>query len=102
MTLRRVITQNMVGRQAARTSQPPAPGKDSPAEGMTDDDYTRKLDELDRLLNDWDVPMQPDRVWSLLDEVAEQSRTKLRGDGAGSSVITAPPAASGPREGAAG
>ena len=35
---------------------------------MTDDDYTRKLDELDRLINDWDVPMQPDRVWRLLDD----------------------------------
>jgi hypothetical protein len=51
---------------------------------MTDDDYTRKLDELDRLINDWDVPMQPDRVWRLLDEVSEQSPTKPRGDRADS------------------
>jgi hypothetical protein len=102
MTLRRVTTQNMAGRQPARTSQPPAPGKDSPAQGMTDDDYTRKLNEVDRLLNDWEVPMQPDRVWRLLDEVAEQSRTRLRGDAADSSVITPPPAVSGPRESAAG
>lgn len=84
MTHKRVFTQNMVGRQSARTSPTPASGKDSPAQGATDDDYTRKLDELDRLLNDCDVPMQPDRVWSLLDEVSEQSRTKLRADQAGS------------------
>ena len=38
---------------------------------MKDLDYTRKLDELDRLLNDPDVPMQPARVWSLLAEIAE-------------------------------
>ncbi len=39
---------------------------------MTDLDYDRKLDELDRLLNDPDVPMQPDLVWSLLAEIAER------------------------------
>jgi hypothetical protein len=33
-------------------------------------DYCRKLDELDRLLNDPDVPMQPDRIWSLLADVS--------------------------------
>ncbi len=37
---------------------------------MTADDYRRKLDELDRLLNDPDMPLQPDRVWSLLAEVS--------------------------------
>ncbi len=36
---------------------------------MTDTEYTRKLDELDRLLNDPDVPMEPARVWSLLAEI---------------------------------
>jgi len=42
---------------------------------MTDDaDYARKLDELDRLLNDPDVPMQPDRVWSLLAELSRRER----------------------------
>jgi hypothetical protein len=35
------------------------------------DDYARKLDELDRLLNDPDVPMQPALIWHLLDEVAK-------------------------------
>ena len=33
-------------------------------------DYRRKLDELDRLLNDPDVPMQPQRVWTLLAEIS--------------------------------
>jgi hypothetical protein len=37
---------------------------------MTDSDCcTTKLDELDRLLNDPDLPLQPDLIWSLLDEV---------------------------------
>jgi hypothetical protein len=36
---------------------------------MTCIDYVRKLDELDRLLNDPDVPIQPDLIWFLLDEV---------------------------------
>jgi hypothetical protein len=37
---------------------------------MSDEDYDRKLDELDRLLNDPDVSMQPARVWSLLAELS--------------------------------
>ena len=37
---------------------------------MSDIEYARKLDELDRLLNDPDVPMQPDRIWSLLADVS--------------------------------
>ena len=37
---------------------------------MTDSEYASLLDELDRLLNDPDVPMQPSRVWSLLAEIA--------------------------------
>ncbi len=37
---------------------------------MTDAEYGRKLDELDRLINDPEVPIQPDRVWSLLAELA--------------------------------
>lgn len=42
--------------------------------GMTDADYARKLDELDRLLNDPDVPMEPAKVWSLLAEIAQRDR----------------------------
>ena len=37
---------------------------------MTDSEYASMLDELDRLLNDPDVPMQPSRVWSLLAEIS--------------------------------
>jgi hypothetical protein len=37
---------------------------------MTDAEYARKLEELDRLLNDPDVPMQPERIWSLLADVS--------------------------------
>ena len=36
---------------------------------MTERDYARKIEELDGLLNDPEVPMQPDRVWSLLAEI---------------------------------
>ena len=39
---------------------------------MTDADYARKLDELDRLLNDPDVPMEPAKVWSLLAEISQR------------------------------
>jgi hypothetical protein len=39
---------------------------------MTETDYVRKLDELDQLLNDPDVPMEPDRVWSLLAEISQR------------------------------
>jgi hypothetical protein len=45
---------------------------------MTDTEYTCKLDELDRLLNDPDVPMEPARVWSLLAELSHP-----QGSGAG-------------------
>ena len=38
---------------------------------MTESEYARKLDELDRLLNDPDVPMEPAKVWSLLAEIAQ-------------------------------
>jgi len=41
---------------------------------MTDADYNRKLDELDRLFNDPDVPMQPDRIWFLLADVSRPAR----------------------------
>ena len=39
---------------------------------MKDEDYARKLDELDRLLNDPEVPMQPARIWSLLGEISQR------------------------------
>jgi hypothetical protein len=37
---------------------------------MSNLEYASKLDELDRLLNDPDVPMQADRIWSLLADVS--------------------------------
>ena len=42
---------------------------------MTETEYARKLDELDRLLNDPDVPMEPAKVWSLLAEIAKRDMT---------------------------
>jgi hypothetical protein len=53
---------------------------------MTDADYSRKLDELDRLLNDPDAPMQPDRIWCLL---ADVSRPALVATGKGWVTATA-------------
>jgi hypothetical protein len=38
---------------------------------MTDDDYTRTLDELDRLLHNPNVPIQPALIWRLVAEVSE-------------------------------
>jgi hypothetical protein len=49
-------------------------------QAMTDDDYARKLNEADRLLNDPDVPLLPALIWRLLAEVSEhdlQDRTVL-------------------------
>lgn len=46
---------------------------------MTDAEYSRKLDELDRLLNDPDVPMEPAKVWSLLAEIAQRDMTLSAG-----------------------
>ena len=37
---------------------------------METTEYARKLDELDHLLNDPEVPIEPDRVWSLLAELS--------------------------------
>ncbi len=42
---------------------------------MTDSEYSGKLDELERLLNDPDVPMEPDRIWSLLADVSGRDQT---------------------------
>jgi len=37
---------------------------------MADGDEAAKLEELERILNDPDVPMEPARVWALLAEIA--------------------------------
>ncbi len=39
---------------------------------MTDVEYARKLAELDRLLNDPEVPMRPGEVWDLLAEISQR------------------------------
>jgi hypothetical protein len=38
---------------------------------MTSADNSRKLDELDRMLNDPDTRLEPGRVWALLAELRE-------------------------------
>ena len=38
---------------------------------MTERDKNAKLIELERLLNDPDTPMQPGRIWTLVDELME-------------------------------
>lgn len=37
---------------------------------MTDEDYARKLGEVDRVLNDPDLPIQPALIWRLLAEIS--------------------------------
>ncbi len=44
---------------------------------MSDADYARKLDEVDRLLNDPDVPMEPARIWALLAEIAVREQAAV-------------------------
>jgi hypothetical protein len=41
---------------------------------MTETEYTHKLAELERLLNDPDVQMEPARVWSLLAEISAREK----------------------------
>jgi hypothetical protein len=45
---------------------------------VTEKEYVRKLDELDRLLNDPDVPMEPAKVWSLLAEISQRDLSASR------------------------
>ena len=49
--------------------------RDDRGSTMTECEETAKLDELDRILNDPDVPMQPARVWTLLDEIVRPDPT---------------------------
>jgi hypothetical protein len=39
---------------------------------MNNTDYGRRMDEVDRLLNDPDVPMDAHRVWSLMADITER------------------------------
>lgn len=57
---------------------------------MTDSELETALEELDRLINDPEIRMDPDRVWNLL----AQLRTQGSADGAGTHAMTATPAAS--------
>jgi hypothetical protein len=43
---------------------------------MTQQDFERKLDEVDRLLNDPAVQLEPGRVWSLLAEVKQHDMAR--------------------------
>ena len=46
---------------------------------MTERDFEAKLAELDRLLNDPEVRMDPDRVWTLLAEISgKDARVPVR------------------------
>ncbi len=47
---------------------------------MTETDYSRKLDELDRLLNDPDTRLEPARVWALLAEVSQAETIRQAAD----------------------
>jgi hypothetical protein len=39
---------------------------------MTEIEYARTVEEMDRLLNNPDVPLHPSLIWSLLDKVSKQ------------------------------
>ncbi|CAA9235790.1 MAG: hypothetical protein AVDCRST_MAG04-1360 [uncultured Acetobacteraceae bacterium] len=46
---------------------------------MTEPDFEAKLAELDRLLNDPEVRMDPDRVWTILAEISgKETRVPVR------------------------
>ena len=51
---------------------------------MTETEYAHKMDELERLLNDPEVQMEPARVWSLLAEISAREKAggspRLAGD----------------------
>jgi hypothetical protein len=51
---------------------------------LTDAEYARRIDELDRLLHDPDVPREPNKVWSLLDEIAQRDLGNARDAPSGS------------------
>jgi hypothetical protein len=48
---------------------------------MTNSEYLRKLDEVDRLLNDPAISMDPARIWSLLADIAEYAGPLTNGIG---------------------
>ncbi len=48
---------------------------------MTETEYARKMDELERLLNDPTVPMEPSRIWSLAAEISRAAQGGDRANG---------------------
>ncbi len=44
---------------------------------MSSSEYDRKLDELERMLNDPDSKMEPEKVWVLLAELSSQSASAV-------------------------
>ncbi len=44
---------------------------------MTDIEYQRAQEEIDRLLNDPETPMRPDRVWALLEDLARATPSEV-------------------------
>ena len=49
---------------------------------MTTTEYEQKLDEVDRLLNDPETPLDPSRIWRLIGDIAihEAARRARRHD----------------------
>jgi hypothetical protein len=45
---------------------------------MTDSDYDTKQQEVERLLNDPETPMHPDRIWDLLEDLARAGPKSAR------------------------
>jgi hypothetical protein len=48
--------------------------KQAPAAQCIAKDHDERLDELERLLNDPGIPVEPDRVWSLVFGIARHQR----------------------------
>ncbi len=55
---------------------------------MTEADYARKLDELDRLLNDPAVPLNAAMVWSLLSEITRHAADSAKEGGVPDQLLT--------------
>jgi hypothetical protein len=58
---------------------------------MTDDDHMRKLEELERILNDPDVSLDPARVWALLAEVSQRQPSMAEGGSGETDPLRPPP-----------
>ena len=45
---------------------------------MTETEFNRKQEELDRLLNDPETELCPDRIWSLLEDMSRDAPARGR------------------------